>query len=471
MTTSNTGWVGRQDYVTKLAKLLGDKHNDDRGIKIISISGPGGCGKSLLFNHVFYDDPQALELFRDQKYLKLTATGTEKFPSLANLFTREIVTSVSRKGNDGKPIQFTNLQKLKQNIQKMNQLAEEQVRGSLNTSSSELTPLFDVLVKLGIFGIEVATNKGVASAIEKYVEQKPAAIAEIINSIKKYARVFEKKGFFGFLENSQYPRIRSDLPGLIAESFVADINSILERKDENGNKNITNLLLVFDNFEKYVDVIDKFIFEKLIPEIRRSSYQWYTTIVIIGRDQLAFSSKYIKGEASKNFHALFNSATSEILLEAFTPEEADKFLIERGVESKEARKKICVETSMFPFLLNAVVSLSNGHMSAEAADAFYERTCYWLTSQQKQWIKALAFLDNINVDTIPFMLPGDNVEEVWNWFSREKSIRDPDSEAPVINKFVRAAVQAVVENYKPSLAKDYREKAESAMAKLQKLKK
>ncbi len=447
-------WIGRRDHVNKLADYLTTPQDDEHRIRILSMAGPGGSGKSHLFQHT-YEDKECRAKFADRKYLRLTVTATECYPTLANLLTIELVKSCQQRGNDKTRITFDNLTKCSQTLSKMNAIAQEQVKESM-AKANVSDPLIDALIQLGVFGIELYTNAAVAQSIQKFVKSRPELIDSAIGYFKKYADIFSKETFF---ERELTTRLRKDIGTALAESLVKDVETALNH-EPGIDPHLSNLLLVFDNFERYVDIIDTFIFQNLVPALRRSNF--YTTIVVLGRDPFETSSTYIIGVGSKVLSGVFDSS-QELHLTEFDEEEADSFLEQRGIKDKSEREKICKEFGRYPYILNAVASLSPGGMSAQANRAFFIRTCYWLTPQQQDWIRTLAFLDKVEVGTIKKMLPSEDAKKVYTWFVEEKSLKDPSPGPFMVNKLLRRCIMTDIKNEEESLYNKLRSRAKEAM--------
>lgn len=60
-----------------------------------------------------------------------------------------------------------------------------------------------------------------------------------------------------------------------------------------------------------------------------------------------------------------------------------------------------------------------------------------MNRRQKSWLMALMYLDTINLSSVEAMFPGDDAEEIVDWFRAEGSVRDKRSSAYVVTPIVR----------------------------------
>ena len=92
---------------------------------------------------------------------------------------------------------------------------------------------------------------------------------------------------------------------------------------------------------------------------------------------------------------------------------------------------------------------------------FVDQTTRWMTQEQKQLTIALAFIEDVNEDTVRHLLPDSNPMEVVEWFKRESSIRSPEARKWIL-PILQLRIQASIKNDSPSPYRNFRQKAEKA---------
>jgi hypothetical protein len=63
-----------------------------------------------------------------------------------------------------------------------------------------------------------------------------------------------------------------------------------------------------------------------------------------------------------------------------------------------------------------------------------------MTDEQKEWLIALCYIDEVNEDTVYSMLPDVNSRTIVEWFRHEASVRSQDSQAFSVNPLIREMV-------------------------------
>jgi hypothetical protein len=117
----------------------------------------------------------------------------------------------------------------------------------------------------------------------------------------------------------------------------------------------------------------------------------------------------------------------------------------------ELAKAIHEETEGYPFLVEmAMEEGCSDNIPALALKKFYDRQTHWMTPVQKTWLNRLSFLDEVNLDTIPKVLPAEDATEIMEWFQKEGSIRDELAPKWTVRPFVRTRVLKYLESLSPS---------------------
>ena len=70
---------------------------------------------------------------------------------------------------------------------------------------------------------------------------------------------------------------------------------------------------------------------------------------------------------------------------------------------------------------------------------FYDRTTRWMNEQQKNWLKHVLFLNEINIYTLQKMFENKNeASAVFEWFQKEGSIRDTYGSVFRVREYLRS---------------------------------
>lgn len=99
--------------------------------------------------------------------------------------------------------------------------------------------------------------------------------------------------------------------------------------------------------------------------------------------------------------------------------------------------------------LEAMSYKTGGDISAHKKKIFYDRITKWMNEIEKVWFEKLCFLDVINIDTVKKMLPDDDGEKVFNWFTNQASIRDTKSTYYRVKPFLKTKAMDYLQNRSP----------------------
>lgn len=127
------------------------------------------------------------------------------------------------------------------------------------------------------------------------------------------------------------------------------------------------------------------------------------------------------------------------------------------------QERILKDSLGLPFLLAAEAECErHGGGSALSLQIFVDRTTRWMSREQKTWALALAFLEDVNADTVRCMLPDSEPMEVVEWFKQEASLRSPETEKWRMLPLISSRLQASIQNDSPSQYQTYKEMAANA---------
>lgn len=467
---------------SEVARLLDAIRSRHAGLRIVGVSGPGGVGKSYLLRHVLdlaeassvgaaSTDPQprAPAGGPAPRWLKLTVDGSNQqargdfFALVAGQLARRSLPRPAKPDHD----YFPHVRK----VAAMHRALVEGVAAELSATSAppEVKSAAIALLKAGR-----RLNK-VMPKTREYVDVSAAGDADLEATLDEAWRLVSGlqilrdsnalpgaiRNFFGWTYG---PRVRSDLYNVTADALLTDLSAALggyRRRDllrftEEPIPGLDRLLLIIDDFESLAPVLEEFLVGALVPQLAEA--QFPATLVVIARDDLGAM------HPAWNQHCQqYLREEDQIRLTPFGREAAVDLLASAGVP--EARREELYEaTQGFPFLLSLIVE----EMSESGADSalflrkFFDRTTRWMSPREREWFLRVCYLDNVSVDTLRPLFPGEDVELIQDWFEREASIRDPTATVFRVRPLIREKVLRYLELRSPSRHKEMQERAAGA---------
>ena len=281
------GFVGRVDPVRRLrAWLLGE--GVPKPLGIVSISGPGGMGKTFLLDHTL-----ASPDIDERHYLRLRLGGTNVRRTLGQLVCRDLLQSCTQLDATGKGY-FTQTRRNHEALRAMDEAARAEVSAQV-AATPELRETLLEIFRLGV-GAQAALP-----ALKQYVdlskidEKKVEAVARLLEKARAYQQ--EKRALGGILPDivgaGRRNRLRLGLEATLADGLVADLAAILSvyRRQDSGKPmpskvpGLDRLLLLLDDYESLDVAMTTFLADHLVPRLARASFE--TVLVVLGRDRLS----------------------------------------------------------------------------------------------------------------------------------------------------------------------------------------
>jgi hypothetical protein len=457
-------FVGRDNPVHSIRDELSDLRLHAH-VRILSISGPGGVGKTFLLNHALSE----LDL-PNLRYLLLRVDGNTSSATLADIIVRDLI-ATSPPTIAGDPRCFGVTRKGWDHLQWMDASA----RAELESIASD----DDALAK--IIG---AAYDGVVGLLEIIPNSKTRKVTRIAKRIRgrdlerfvavaRRAKAYrEEQGpLFGLLPVGGPARernlLRKDLQGRLAEYLTIDLAAILSGDRPEDWKRylptrylppkvegLDRCVMIFDDYETLEPTLDDFLRRELLPRLRKADFQ--SVIIILGRDSIR--------DVNFAWDQYFGKdIVLDVRLAPLSEEESHHYLEALGIDDPYVKERIITDSLGLPFLLAAEAECElHGGGSALSLQKFVDRTTRWMSQEQKTWALALAFLDDVNTDTVRCMLPDSGPMEVMEWFKQEASIRSPETGKWRMLPIIRSRLQASIQNDSPSQYQTYKEMAAKA---------
>lgn len=451
----NKFFIGRYDSYGMLKSILSS--NLKNNLNIVSLSGPGGIGKTYLLHHVLQDT-----LLNSSNWLKLSIKGVDNsYRTLGSIITKDLPDSCNQVDISGTG-HFKRIKRCRDGIK----IIDEKIKESLLKSckNDEQKKKISTFIEYAKCLQELVPK---LKEIYNFDTVDGKTLEEICNSAKEslslewrfLGGVFPDLFGSGFrnrlkvnLEEELSKGLHSDLAVMLSGWNLEDAKMITEEKV----KGIDRLLLIIDDYESLQLIIENFLIYHLIPEFNNAKFK--TLIIVLGRDRLTDTNSAWRQHFSQNI-------IEKITLDIFSREEADELLINSGIKDESIRERIIKDTKKFPYLLTCEIDdYLHGGISALSYMNFFDRVTRWINKTQKKWMFPICFLDNINLDTLELMFPKENTEKILEWFKRESSIRSPTSEKWTVLPIIRSKVKKYIENDSPKTYAKLKEIANHANA-------
>jgi hypothetical protein len=451
-------YVGRQEYVGQLLNVLQGAWDASSRLVIQSIEGPGGIGKTALFEHVLDKvDRGGLRM------LTMRVSGG----AAKQVDTFQLVQALVNASETSFPL----AKPLSQRFTSTAEVHALFVHITAQAKAALQEALPQVPVEKIMKVIEVSVQCGhrlnsLSPATRRYVDFETirGELPAIEQTLKSLAPLLEEAP--GVLEKLGLRRaaalrnaLRANPLDALAEALVTDLTTLLvgyERKNllspsQTKVQGVDRLLLVVDDYESLASQLGEFLVSHLIPRLKQASFQ--STLVVIGRDQLALTHP----AWSQHHQRLLAPPVS---LSALGRSEMDELVKTHGRTSNEDAERAWADTLGYPLLVKLWLEEAREATAGQGPSVgmlkrFHDRTTHWLTAEQKRWLDHALFLEKVNVETFTHALG--NVEEARRamaWFESDGSVRDAQGRVFRVREYVRSRLADYLEVTDPARFRD-----------------
>lgn len=280
-------FVGRDNPVHSIRNELSDLGPHGH-IRILSISGPGGVGKTFLLNHALSE----LDLLT-LRYLPLRVDGNTSSATLANIIVRDVI-GTAPPTIAGDPQYFRMTRKGWDHLQWMDASARAELE-SMAKDDDALAKIIGAAYDGAVGLLEIIPRTRRVSCLAKRIRGRDL---ERLVAVTRQAKAYrEEQGpIFGLLPVGSAARernlLRKDLQGRLAEYFTIDLAAILSgyrREDWKRYlplkvEGLDRCVMIFDDYETLAPTLDDFLRRELLPRLRKTAFQ--SIMIILGRDSI-----------------------------------------------------------------------------------------------------------------------------------------------------------------------------------------
>jgi len=444
MTVSH--FVGRQDAVNHLADLLTGFKRSGGQLTVQSIEGPGGIGKTCLFNHVL----ESIDL-SDRKYLTLKIDGNVDGSSTS---AQSIVRAVSRLVDSAeadairdKPAgyYFQQVGRAIKAIEMIRSLAvaEFQKKHPDNENGrAALVRFLDLAFELGkrLNDAIPITKKHINVREFEKSKHLLEEIVPTLASLQEEGANFWERRFAKFSESRALRNsIKENACKVLASALISDLSAILKRyrAADRGRAmhrkvpGIDRLLLIFDDYEKLQESLDEFLVGHLLPALRSANFE--STVILLVRDQLEATHPAWDQHLKPNL-------LKHIALENLTRVEMDELVEAFGISSVVEKDRAWRDTADYPFYVQLwIEEVESGGRGAVMLKRFYERTTRWMSDRERRWLEHTLFLDTVNIRSLRSMLGSESeAHDAFRWFEHNGSVRATSGPSFRVREYLRS---------------------------------
>ncbi|RZG86454.1 ATP-binding protein [Acinetobacter venetianus] len=434
-------FIGRDSSISLLQDLI-RKNNEFCQLSIQSIEGIGGVGKSTLLEYAIPRD-----LLDHYNYLVLKVDGTSTKSKNIYEIVFDLISSAKSDALQNKEARqiFPNTMKVIAEFKYFQMEVFKQFNdknGDEKGSYEEIKNIVNSILNFGK-GINKISPKTKDVVDVEEVEGKIVEIKEVLESLDimklETPNFLQKLTLFSKgieLRNS----FRNNSIEPLKCALFQDLSAILIEPIEKSKaapmkiKGIDRLLLIVDDYEALYNYFGDFFFYFLKDELKDAKFQ--TVAIILGRDSLASTATEWKQHLGRFLR-------NPIVLRGLEKHEVIELANIYDIDAE----KLWEDTKGHPFYIDLWKDAQNSKLSSTKLRQFYERTTKWLDSNQKKWLEKIVFLDVINIQTIEGMgFNADVVHEVFDWFSKEGSLRNTEDDAGAFEfiPFIRSHILSYI---------------------------
>lgn len=440
-------FVGRTDSVAWLRSWLRRSHKSGPRLQVAAVTGSGGVGKTRLYREAIEYRP---ELVAELSYLLVYVDGKYRHHEPVEWIARSFLEDLSKEIRS----RFVKSERVLEAHRKQRRRLDQKIarsgfRRNGGSKSKRRDDTREAAKTVKTILDTVARNPIAPKYIQRVYDQLKIGRKEIEEAIE----LIEGTGYFspGWWRR-RFRRFETsvslDPERSMAEALVEDLRRYLfEERSE-----ATGLLWVLDDYESMTESNIEFIHDDVLPLLAREPFR--TAVLVMNRDRLDYDQRwgaYVDDEGLE-----------ELRLRPLRESDVEELCNLYGINDRLEIQRVWEESEGFPFLAEALAKMEPN--SPRALDVFHARIKRWMTKGEDEWMQSLAFLDDINEDSIRYLLSdGSDPAEVLRWFKSEASIVGERDGVRQLRPYVRSRLLELAETDKPKWAAKMKKRAKEAV--------
>ncbi|WP_215825195.1 ATP-binding protein [Xanthomonas sp. MLO165] len=463
------GFVGRQREAQVLKDLL--EGASSRGLKIQSIEGPSGIGKSSVFAKAL----QAVDL-DSLGYLKIELAGANRgvdgssgdFTVAAiDQLVGSIVRSAAGPGIGLKPPSYY-FPKTREAIEAVSRIRSEITKelSGRGISTEDFKGVADLIKtgasivgRVGVFIPKIREFVD-AQAVKDAADEIPLATEEIKALSAGSIHFWEKLGLGS--ASSLREAAKQDPEEVLASALVADLTAILvgthEGKLQPGHgkiKRLERLLFVVEDYEALHKQLGSLLIPKLFNKLKNSDID--STLIVLTRFRLKATNALWK-----DYEAQLRRA---IVLKPLERAEVNELLTNLGIDDPQEHERAWHESSGLPYHLSLLIDeIDSGGRSSTSLKELHDRVVMWMRPCEIAWLHQVLYMDVMRVEALEQVFGSEQeAKEVRDWFESEGSILDQASCEPRMLPFVRSRLREYLEGRDRRKTKELKARADAVV--------
>ncbi|KIP86724.1 hypothetical protein SN15_05770 [Stenotrophomonas maltophilia] len=452
-----------------LKDLLGGPPS--RGLKIQSIEGPSGIGKSTVFAQALQAvDPDSLG------YLKIELAGADReidgssgefTPAAIDQLMGAIVRSALGPGIGLKPPGYY-FPKTREAIEAVSWIRSEitkelSERGISTEDVEDVASLIktsaSIVGRVGTFIPKVREFID-TQAVKDAADELPSATEEIKALSAGSIRFWERLGIGS--ASSLREEAKQDPEEVLASAFVADLKAILlgehDGKLQPGHgkiKQLERLLFVLEDYEALHKQLGGLLIPKFLNKLKASGID--STLIVLSRFRLKAMNPLWKDYEAQIKRAL--------VLKPLAKAEVDELLTGMGIDDPKEHERAWKESSGLPYHLSLLIDeVDSGGRSSTSLKELHERVVMWMSPREVAWLHQVLYMDSVQVEALEQVFGSEReAEEVRRWFESEGSILDPASPELAMLPSVRSRLREYLEGRDRRKTKELKARADAVV--------
>ena len=288
--------------------------------------------------------------------------------------------------------------------------------------------------------------------------------------------------------NPDDQRLTLDTGNVMAEAFIVDlINTFFPLDEEFPSLDAylaqgyppRRIIIAIDTYEKITPLVNPWLLESLLPYLyqkRFGDFQSYRSpfipdtihvrqfidarLIVAGRERITLTDQERRWDR-------YRDTLRELRVAVFTREEVSEYLKGMGMGDRALVDTVMEQTHGLPYLVALWVDAARAEEEGTertTINALAQQRIFWYkTAEQREWIRAAAFLDWFDVDALRcFDTIGDAAERAFEYLRNASEVAGPSRTRDgkfEVHEIIRRALREATEQESGERAGEFTEAA------------